>query len=88
MIYIYDIKTIYHYQQSSNRSILSISITRHALSFKPIADGLDQVGFPSLKTIYIYVPCYLTDCATIDRQRIMRKGVSVYFMAAGYVPRW
>ena len=52
---------------------------------KPIADGLDQVQIPLLKTISIYVPSYLTDNATIDRQRIRSKGVSVYFRATGYL---
>ena len=52
---------------------------------KPIADSLDKVDFPSLKKIYIYVPCYLKDNASADRQRIRSKGVSVYFLATGYL---
>ena len=44
---------------------------------KPIADGLEQVVFPSLTTIHLCLPFYITDNASAERRIIRNKGVSV-----------
>ena len=46
---------------------------------RPIAEYLDKVRFPALRTVHVYDTNMFADDAAIERQRIRKHGISVYF---------
>ena len=50
-----------------------------SMVLRPIAQCLDKVHFPSLRTVHVYDTNRYKDDAAVDRQSIRKHGVSVYF---------
>ena len=46
---------------------------------RPIAEYLDKVNFRSLRTVHVYDTNMFADDAAVERQRIRKHGISVYF---------
>ena len=50
-----------------------------SMVLRPIAECLDKVSFSSLRTVHVYDTNMFADDAAVDRQRIRKHGISVYF---------